>query len=53
VVSDELDDTIPDRPRRPQSIQEHAGELCPDGLVADEVPVGERSGLADVMEQGR
>ena len=51
VVADEVDDALADGPRRAQPIEERAGQLRPDGVVADEVAVGERRRLADVVEQ--
>ena len=39
--------------RRPEPVEERAGEVRAHGVVPDEVPVGERRGLADVVEQRR
>ena len=53
VVPDELDDPLADRrAAHAKPIEERAGQLRPDRVVADEVAVGERRRLADVVEQG-
>ena len=38
--------------RRAETLQPRRREVCPDPIVPDEVAVGERRRLADVVQQG-
>ncbi len=52
VVADELDDPVAHGPRRVQPLEERLGQLGTDRVVTEEVAVGERRRLADVVEEG-
>ena len=52
-LRDEVDDPLAHGSRRAQSLQELAGQLGADRVVAEEVAVGEGRRLADVVDEGR
>ena len=53
VLADELDDPVADGARRSEPVEEGAGQLGADRVVAHEPAVGERRRLADVVEERR